>query len=103
MSILDNVVADSEPLVVTVDFGDYKDGGKLTSLFKLYFNKRQEKLGLEDGDYSGFVAEALLTSLKDVIAQEERAAQQARLQQALLDIEEQRALASGEVSLVKAG
>ena len=63
MAFLDTVPTDPSPMVVTVDFSNYENGSKYSTLFRSYFAEYQEQLGLAEGDYASYVALLLIDTL----------------------------------------
>ena len=72
MSIVDNVPVDPNPLVVTIDLSEYSDGGKLSTLFKQFFETRKVELGLADGAYADYILINMVTRLKQTLLEESR-------------------------------
>ena len=99
MNLLDGVPEDSNPLSITIDFTEFENGAKFSTLFRTYFDRYKDTLGLSDGDYSAYVGQQLLIRLKDVIKGEERALLEASFTASIAALSTDKSLA--EITLDK--
>ena len=70
MGLLDNVPADPEPVLVKLDFSEYENGDKLSTLARQYF--AQKAAGLGANTMEEYFAQLLLIQLKGTLAIETR-------------------------------
>jgi hypothetical protein len=68
MGLLDDVLVDENPLVVTLDFSDYVDGAKLSTLARNYFAVKGPALGVSTME--DYFAELLLLKLKEALKED---------------------------------
>ena len=71
MSIFDGIPDDPDPVVATIDFAEYVNGEKLSTLARSYFATHGPPLGAVD--INDYFAKLLLIKLKETIAEENAA------------------------------
>lgn len=68
MALLDNVAKDADPIVAVLDFSQYVDGEKLSTLARQYFAAKGPGLGAST--IEEYFAQLLLLNLKETLAKE---------------------------------
>jgi hypothetical protein len=68
MAILDDIPNDPSPIKATLDFSQYVDGEKLSTLARNYFSAKGPELGANT--IEEYFAQLLLLKLKETLAEE---------------------------------
>jgi len=85
MSIFDGIPDDPDPIVATIDFTEYVNGEKLSTLARSYFATHGPPLGAVD--INDYFAKLILIKLKETIAEENKASAAAAQATAIAEFE----------------
>lgn len=69
MGLLDNIQPDADPLAVTLDFSQYEDGEKLSTLARDFFAERGADYGAST--IEEYFASLLLARLKEALVEDQ--------------------------------
>lgn len=76
----DNVLEDESPLVVTVDFRQFENGAKMSTIFRTYFNSDPVTITFEEFVFTLISEKIKATESKRVIEEAKALAEQQRRQ-----------------------